>query len=82
MMRVADRLADRLADLLIDGKRRKVVVYGSKTCWYYILDRRTGQAVHGMEERPVPQHAGGEGLGCACACRQAAGREFHRPQET
>ncbi|MEU5322013.1 PQQ-binding-like beta-propeller repeat protein [Streptomyces sp. NPDC021056] len=50
-------MAPVLADLLIDGKKRKVVVYGSKTCWYYILDRRTGEPVHGMEERPVPQHA-------------------------
>ncbi|MDH6214370.1 PQQ-binding-like beta-propeller repeat protein [Streptomyces pseudovenezuelae] len=50
-------MAPVLADLLIDGKRRKVVVYGSKTCWFYILDRRTGEAVHGMEERAVPQQA-------------------------
>ncbi|MES5823157.1 PQQ-binding-like beta-propeller repeat protein [Streptomyces sp. RG80] len=46
-----------LADLLIKGRKRKVVVYGSKTCMYYILDRATGEPVHGMEERPVPQHA-------------------------
>ncbi|MEV5842261.1 PQQ-binding-like beta-propeller repeat protein [Streptomyces sp. NPDC051985] len=46
-----------LADLLIKGKKRKVVVYGSKTGMYYILDRATGEPVHGMEERPVPQHA-------------------------
>lgn len=50
-------MAPVLADLIVDGRKRKVVVYGSKTCWYYILDRRTGEAVHGMEERPVPQHA-------------------------
>jgi glucose dehydrogenase len=46
-----------LAELLIDGRKRKVVVYGSKACWYSILDRRSGEAVHGMQERPVPQHA-------------------------
>ncbi|MDX2816162.1 PQQ-binding-like beta-propeller repeat protein [Streptomyces sp. PA03-5A] len=43
-----------LADLLIDGKQRKVVVYGSKTGMYYILDRATGKPIHGMEERPPP----------------------------
>lgn len=46
-----------LADILVKGKKRKVVVYGSKTGMYYILDRATGDPVHGMEERPVPQHA-------------------------
>lgn len=46
-----------LADLLIDGRKRRVVVYGSKTGMYYILDRVTGKPVHGMEERAVPQHA-------------------------
>lgn len=46
-----------LADLLIDGRKRRVVVYGSKTGIYYILDRATGKPVHGMEERAVPQHA-------------------------
>ncbi|WP_199548142.1 PQQ-binding-like beta-propeller repeat protein [Streptomyces sp. N35] len=50
-------MAPVLADLLIDGRKRKVVVYGSKTCYFYILDRRTGEPVHGMEERKVPQHA-------------------------
>ncbi|NGN62704.1 PQQ-binding-like beta-propeller repeat protein [Streptomyces sp. A7024] len=47
-----------LADLLIDGRKRKVVVYGSKSCYYFILDRATGEPVHGVAERPVPQHAG------------------------
>ncbi|MBD0735149.1 PQQ-binding-like beta-propeller repeat protein [Streptomyces sp. CBMA29] len=46
-----------LADIEVKGRTRKVVVYGSKTGMYYILDRRTGDPVHGMEERPVPQHA-------------------------
>ncbi|WP_052424748.1 PQQ-binding-like beta-propeller repeat protein [Streptomyces fulvoviolaceus] len=46
-----------LADLLIEGKKRRVVVYGSKTGMYYILDRVTGKPVHGIEERAVPQHA-------------------------
>lgn len=46
-----------LADIQIKGRKREVVVYGSKTGMYYILDRATGDPVHGMEERPVPQHA-------------------------
>lgn len=45
-----------LADILIKGKKRKIVVYGSKTGMYYMLDRATGKPIHGMEERPVPQH--------------------------
>ncbi|GAA2586502.1 methanol/ethanol family PQQ-dependent dehydrogenase [Winogradskya consettensis] len=48
-------MAPVLADIRIGGRLRKVVVYGSKVGMYYILDRRTGEAVHGMEERPVEQ---------------------------
>lgn len=44
-----------LIDLKIDGRTRKVVVYGSKVGMFYILDRVTGEPVHGIEERPVPQ---------------------------
>ncbi len=44
-----------LLDLKIGGRVRKVVVYGSKVGMYYILDRISGQAVQGIEERPVPQ---------------------------
>jgi outer membrane protein assembly factor BamB len=50
-------MAPVLADIEIEGRLRKVVVYGCKTCYYYILDRATGEPVHGMEERPVPQDA-------------------------
>ena len=50
-------MAPVLADLAIDGRVRKVVVYGSKAGMFYILDRATGEAVHGVEERPVPQDA-------------------------
>jgi PQQ-dependent dehydrogenase (methanol/ethanol family) len=46
-----------LLDLKIKNKTRKVVVYGSKVGMFYILDRHTGEAVHGIEERPVPQQA-------------------------
>jgi PQQ-dependent dehydrogenase (methanol/ethanol family) len=50
-------MAPVLADLEIDGKARKVVVYGSKAGMFYILDRATGEPVQGVEERPVPQDA-------------------------
>ncbi|SDD78474.1 PQQ-binding-like beta-propeller repeat protein [Glycomyces harbinensis] len=48
-------MAPVLADVRIKGRRRKVVIYGSKTGMYYILDRETGEAPLGVEERPVPQ---------------------------
>src|SRR4051794_29211138 len=48
-------MAPVLADVQIGHRKRKVVVYGSKTGMYYILDRATGKPVHGMTERPVPQ---------------------------
>ncbi|HLH82488.1 MAG TPA: PQQ-binding-like beta-propeller repeat protein [Trebonia sp.] len=48
-------MAPVLADLRIEDEVRKVVVYGSKAGMFYILDRVTGEPVHGVEERPVPQ---------------------------
>jgi PQQ-dependent dehydrogenase (methanol/ethanol family) len=48
-------MAPVLADLEIDGRVRKVAVYGSKAGMFYILDRVTGEPVQGVEERPVPQ---------------------------
>jgi PQQ-dependent dehydrogenase (methanol/ethanol family) len=48
-------MAPVLADLEIDGKLRKVVVYGSKAGMFYILDRTDSEPVQGVEERPVPQ---------------------------
>jgi PQQ-dependent dehydrogenase (methanol/ethanol family) len=48
-------MAPMLLDLRIEGQVRKAVVYGSKAGMFYILDRATGQPIHGMEERPVPQ---------------------------
>jgi alcohol dehydrogenase (cytochrome c) len=44
-----------LMDLRVDGRARKAVVEVSKTGWAYILDRVTGLAVVGIDERPVPQ---------------------------
>ena len=48
-------MAPLLIDLQISGKARKVVVYGSKSGMFYILDRANGDPVQGVEERPVPQ---------------------------
>jgi len=50
-------MAPVLADLKVDGKLRKVVVYGSKAGMFYILDRASGDPVQGVAERPVPQDA-------------------------
>ncbi len=48
-------MAPLLLSLQISGKTRKVVVYGSKAGMFYVLDRVTGEPVHGVTERPVPQ---------------------------
>jgi PQQ-dependent dehydrogenase (methanol/ethanol family) len=44
-----------LADVRIRGRMRKVIVYGSKSGMYFILDRTDGTAPPGVVERPVPQ---------------------------
>lgn len=44
-----------LADVKIKGRQRKLVIYGSKTGMYYILDRTDGSAPLGIDEVPVPQ---------------------------
>jgi quinohemoprotein ethanol dehydrogenase len=41
----------------IGGKLRKVVAEPCKTGWVYELDRRTGEPVTEIEEKPVPQSA-------------------------
>ncbi|MBO9641517.1 MAG: PQQ-binding-like beta-propeller repeat protein [Pseudacidovorax sp.] len=46
-----------LADVKINGADRQVVIYGSKTGMYYILDRRDGSAPLGIDEIPVKQDA-------------------------
>ncbi|XAH25120.1 PQQ-binding-like beta-propeller repeat protein [Xylophilus sp. GW821-FHT01B05] len=48
-------MAPVLADVRIDGRDRKVVIYGSKSGMYYILDRKDGSAPLGIDERPVKQ---------------------------
>ena len=50
--------ANPLADVRIRGRMRKVVIYGSKTGMYYILDRETGEPLIGIDERPVPPITG------------------------
>ena len=44
-----------LADVRIRGHKRKVVVYGSKSGMFFMLDRIDGTAPLGIIERPVPQ---------------------------
>ena len=48
-------MAPVLADVRIRGRMRKIVVYGSKSGMYFILDRTDGSAPLGIDERPVPQ---------------------------
>jgi PQQ-dependent dehydrogenase (methanol/ethanol family) len=48
-------MAPVLADVTIHGRPRKIVVYGSKSGMYFILDRIDGSAPLGVEEIPVPQ---------------------------
>jgi PQQ-dependent dehydrogenase (methanol/ethanol family) len=48
-------MAPVLIDARIRGRKRKLVVYGSKSGMYFILDRRDGSAPLGIDERPVPQ---------------------------
>lgn len=50
-------MAPVLADVRIHGRQREVVIYGSKTGMYYILDRRDGSAPLGIDELPVKQDA-------------------------
>ncbi len=46
-----------LVDVKIHGRKRNLVIYGSKTGMYYILDRRDGSAPLGIDEVPVKQDA-------------------------
>lgn len=42
-------------DIMHDGKKIPALVEAGKTGLVYILDRRTGKPIYGMEERPVPK---------------------------
>lgn len=44
-----------LVDLTIDGTTRPAVVQVTKMGMTFVLDRATGQPLHPVEERPVPQ---------------------------
>ena len=44
-----------LGDITVNGRRIKAVVQVSKQGFAYVFDRKTGQPVWPIEERPVPQ---------------------------
>src|SRR6516225_4540525 len=44
-----------LIDVIKDGQKIPALIQGSKMGLIFILDRRTGKAIFGMEERPVPK---------------------------
>ncbi len=44
-----------LFDAVIGGRTREGLAEVSKTGWAYLLDRKTGEPLIGIEERPVPQ---------------------------
>jgi quinoprotein glucose dehydrogenase len=43
-----------LADITVDGRAIAAIAQPSKQGWLYVLDRRTGEPVWPIEERPVP----------------------------
>ncbi len=44
-----------LGDITVNGRRIKAVIQVSKQAFTYVFDRKTGQPVWPIEERPVPQ---------------------------
>jgi quinoprotein glucose dehydrogenase len=44
-----------LVDVVKDGQKIPALIQGSKMGLIFILDRRTGKAIFGLEERPVPK---------------------------
>ena len=46
-----------LFDVDVDGERRQALAESSKTGWVYFLDRKTGEPLYPIEEKPVPQLA-------------------------
>jgi quinoprotein glucose dehydrogenase len=44
-----------LVDITVDGRPIKAIAQPSKQGWVYVFDRRTGQPVWPIEERPVEQ---------------------------
>lgn len=47
--------APNLVDVVVDGRPIKALAQVSKTGFTYVFDRRTGEPVWPIEERPVPQ---------------------------
>ncbi len=43
-----------LGDITVNGKRIRAVMQPSKTAFLYVFDRKTGEPVWPIEERPVP----------------------------
>jgi len=50
-----------LVDLTIDGETRPAVVQVTKMGMTFVLDRETGEPLHPVEERPVPQEGAAPG---------------------
>jgi len=46
-----------LFDQTIKGQMRHAIAAANKTGWVYMLDRRTGKAILGINEKPFPQSA-------------------------
>ena len=46
--------APNLVDLTVNGRRIKAVAQVSKQGFVYVFDRRTGEPIYPIEERPVP----------------------------
>jgi quinohemoprotein ethanol dehydrogenase len=44
-----------LFNVSVGGQERQAIAQASKTGWVYILDRKTGKPLIGIDERPVPQ---------------------------
>jgi len=47
--------APALVDITVDGRRIPALAQIGKSGWMFILDRRTGEPVFGVDERPVAQ---------------------------
>ena len=64
-----------LGDITVNGRRIKAVMQPSKQAFLYVFDRKTGEPVWPIEERPVPQSTvpGERAVADAAVSHQAAG---------
>ena len=46
--------APTLMDITVDGEQRSALIQGSKMGFLFVVDRRTGEDIWPIEERPVP----------------------------